>query len=382
LNLAYGAAGVLYALDVTGAGRHPGHERWLIDHARDPRDGTRIGFFDGLHGVAYVLAHLGHDEASTRVLDICLGEHWEASSDDLFGGLAGMGLNFAELGDALGEPALHDAALRATQIVADRLGEVDDVADVSGGDHPHAGLMRGSAGRALLFLRMYDRLGEPNLLDLAAVALRQDLRRCVRRQEDGQLHVNEGWRTMPYLDAGSTGIGLVLARYLRHRSDHDLADAASAIRGAACSPFYAQPGLFSGRAGMVLYLADSRRPGESAEGTLAAQVRRLDWHAIDDEGHLAFPGNQLLRLSMDLATGSAGVLLALGAALDDRPVHLPFLGPPLSVRSESTRQLRGGEHHDTSGPAGHGDQCEQRREPQRAERDRLPRQEQPQPVHV
>jgi hypothetical protein len=30
---------------------------------------------------------------------------------------------------------------------------------------------------------------------------------------------------------------------------------------------------------------------------------------------------------MDLATGTAGVLLALGAALRDEPVHLPFLGP-------------------------------------------------------
>jgi hypothetical protein len=30
---------------------------------------------------------------------------------------------------------------------------------------------------------------------------------------------------------------------------------------------------------------------------------------------------------MDLATGTAGVLLALGAALHDRPVHAPLLAP-------------------------------------------------------
>jgi hypothetical protein len=51
-------------------------------------------------------------------------------------------------------------------------------------------------------------------------------------------------------------------------------------------------------------------------------------------GHLAFPGNQLLRLSMDLATGTAGVLLALGAALHGGRAHLPFLGP---VRSDASR---------------------------------------------
>ncbi len=47
------------------------------------------------------------------------------------------------------------------------------------------------------------------------------------------------------------------------------------------------------------------------------------------QGHLAFPGHQMMRLSMDLATGTAGCLLALGAALGgDRPAQLPFL-PPL-----------------------------------------------------
>ncbi len=35
-----------------------------------------------------------------------------------------------------------------------------------------------------------------------------------------------------------------------------------------------------------------------------------------------------MRLSMDLSTGTAGCLLALGSALHDQPVHLPFL-PPL-----------------------------------------------------
>jgi hypothetical protein len=35
---------------------------------------------------------------------------------------------------------------------------------------------------------------------------------------------------------------------------------------------------------------------------------------------------------MDLASGTAGVMLALGAALHDEPIHLPFLGPARSDR--------------------------------------------------
>jgi hypothetical protein len=61
-------------------------------------------------------------------------------------------------------------------------------------------------------------------------------------------------------------------------------------------------------------------------------MRRLTWHAVGYRGGLAFPGDQLHRLSTDLATGSAGVLLALGAVLGERPAHLPFLDPPAAPR--------------------------------------------------
>lgn len=339
LNLAHGAAGVLHALDVTGAGRFPEHEEWLVRQVRDPGEGTRLGLYDGLAGIAVVLGRLGYRDEAARAIGMCLGDRWEASGDELYGGVAGLGLAFADRADATGDPALHDAARRAAEIVVDRLGADDDVAPVSGGDHPWAGLMRGSAGRALLLLRTYERTGDATLLDHAATALRQDLRRCVRRGPDGPdglgeaLHVDEGWRTMPYLAMGSAGIGLVLTRYLAHRHDDELAAAARAVRAATTALFYIQPSLFGGRAGMVLYLADGRPPGAPADDALAAQVRRLGWHALTYEGELAFPGDQLLRLSMDLATGSAGVLLALGAALHDEPVHLPLLGPARPARA-------------------------------------------------
>src|SRR5262249_22524797 len=164
------------------------------------------------------------------------------------------GLNLAHFAELTGDPSLRENALRVADIVADRLGEENAVGDISGGAHPRAGLMYGSAGIALLFLRLYEQLGQPVLLDLAQTALRQDLRRCVVREDDGSMQVNEGWRTMPYLADGSVGIGLVLDHYLTYREDEQFAEAAAAIHLAAESPFYVEPGLFDGRAGMILYL--------------------------------------------------------------------------------------------------------------------------------
>jgi serine/threonine protein kinase len=318
LGLAYGAAGVLYALAESDAEVPVEHRDWLLKRAADPGFDPRHGFLDGLHGVAYVLDHLGERQPALDLVDRCLAGGWEGLGPDLAGGVAGIGLNLLHLAGRTGETALRDAAFRAADIARDRLGDVRSVPEVSGGRHPHAGLTRGSSGVALFFLRMYEATGDREHLDLASTALRQDLRRCVIRP-DGALEVNEGWRTMPYLAEGSVGIGLVLDHYLRHRPDEQFREASAAIARAARSPMYVQPGLFAGRAGIVAYLALRGGP------ELSDQVRRMAWHALPYGGGLAFPGEQLLRLSMDLATGTAGVLLALAMARHERRVSLPFL---------------------------------------------------------
>ncbi|WP_219462095.1 class III lanthionine synthetase LanKC [Nonomuraea rhizosphaerae] len=307
LNLAHGAAGVLYALHSAGAGPFPAYEKWLLDRARKPVPGSGLGFYDGLHGIAYVLDLLGHRQHALDVLDVALRENWERLESALYSGLSGIGLNLLNFG-------MERTALRVAGICADRLGGAEDVPELSGGTHPRAGLMHGSSGPALLFLHAYERTGDPALLDLAATALRQDLRRC-RAAEDGSLQVNQGWRLLPYLDEGSAGIALVLARYLTHREDETFATALRDLRLVARSGFFVQSGLFTGRAGVIAALGPD---------VAHAQIKGLRWHALPYEGGLAFPGDQLLRLSMDFATGTAGVLFALSTVMGDQPGQLPF----------------------------------------------------------
>ncbi|WP_245679397.1 class III lanthionine synthetase LanKC [Actinomadura hibisca] len=328
LNIATGAAGVLYALAETGSGSMPDYEEWLAKRALNPVSGTPLGFYDGLHGAAYVLDRLGRRQDALDVMDICLREDWERLSGNLHSGLAGVGLNLLHLADTTGESTFADAGNRAVELCAERLGGPDDVPEISGGEHPRAGLLHGSCGPALLFLHAYERTGDTALLDRAADAIRQDLRRCLR-SDDGSLQINQGWRLLPYLDEGSVGVGLAVARYLDHREDEDFARARRELSLAARSRYFVQSGLFTGRAGIVAALAMGLRPGQDdgPDPLLAEQIRGLRWHALPYGDGLAFTGDQLLRLSMDFATGTAGVLFALGAALDARRPFLPFVGP-------------------------------------------------------
>jgi serine/threonine protein kinase len=313
LGFAYGAAGVLWALAETGAGRFPGHETWLIEAVR-AAERPRPGFYDGLGGIAYVLDRLGRSAEAREILDRAPSVP-DATDDSLFRGLAGIGLNHLNFHRRTAESAF----LRAAEEVADRL-----MARLRRPPAPgyQAGLMYGSAGPALFLVRLYEATGQETLLDHAGAALRRELDACEWTQ-DGTLQVDEGWRLIPYLATGSTGIGLVLHEYLRHRPDADFEKAQQGIAKAAEPEFVVQAGLFNGRAGLLAYLLHTA--GDRA--TIEQHVRNLGWHAVSHQGGVAFIGDQLMRLSMDLATGSAGVLLTLGAALGERGPGLPFLKP-------------------------------------------------------
>jgi tRNA A-37 threonylcarbamoyl transferase component Bud32 len=322
IGLAYGAAGVLYALDEAAGTRVPEYEDWLVKRVKQPQRGTPLGFYDGLSGVAWTLARLGYRDAAVRTAGLCLSDNWERLGHGLFDGLPGFGLALLDLAGSADEPAFGDAGLRAAEIVADALrgGENDDQ-----DERVPAGLMHGAAGKALLFIRAYERTGDTAWLDVAQAALAADLRQCVPDRKGG-LQVNEGWRVLPYLKSGSAGIGLVIGQFLPYRPratcDEDtFARAAGKIAVSASAAYYAQPGLFSGRAGLLCLLAGQDRTSSRVRD----HVDRLAWHAVAYEDGLAFPGDMLMRLSMDLGTGTAGVLLSLASALAPRAAGLPFL---------------------------------------------------------
>ena len=335
LGLAHGAAGVLYALSEAAGVRVPEYEEWLVTRAAEPPKGTRLGLYDGLAGVAYTLARLGHLDAAVRTARVCLGEKWDRLGHGLYGGLSGFALAMTYVGDHAGEPRLADAAIRAAETIAAPYAAAGHGAAAqraaarSGGA---AGLLGGASGKALLFIRLYERTGRTAYLDAAEGAISVDLERCVT-DGNGALQVDDGWRTLPYLAGGSVGIGMVIDQFTAHRRNAAFADAAPAIRLAASSGLYAQAGLFNGRAGMIAYLAGTRdESGQQAGGRVAgAHVDRLAWHAVRYADGLAFPGDMLFRLSMDLGTGTAGVLLGTAAALAPGGATLPFFARPASL---------------------------------------------------
>ncbi|WP_329112791.1 class III lanthionine synthetase LanKC [Streptomyces sp. NBC_01353] len=324
LGFAHGAAGVLWALRTTGAvTTAPEHEKWLLDAVRTTTY-LRPGFYSGLHGIAYVLDELGHVEEARETLERAREATRGLTDPSLFGGLAGAGLNllhFAGRHDDEGcRTEAHELGLRLGRLLR------EPGSDVTPG-RAQAGLMRGWSGVALFLLRLYESSGDETFWDLAVEALQRDLEACTTRS-NGSVQVADSIRTLSYLEVGSGGIALVADELLTARADADLAAVLPALRRACQSEYVAEPHLFNGRSGLMSVVARlaHRDGGTEAREAVRRHLGALSWHKLSYEGHLAFPGDQSYRLSMDLATGNAGVLLGITAAVDGS-TFLPFFTP-------------------------------------------------------
>jgi lantibiotic modifying enzyme len=310
---------VLHALDVAGAGRFPEHERWLIESVRrDPP--TRPGFYDGSYGIAYVLENFGYRDEATKLLASSARLVEQTTEHALDTGLAGIGLTMLHFATVRQDNEFGRQALST----AVRLGEALETA-APPGNFARAGLLSGWSGPALLFIRLYERTGEPAWLSFADQALTRDLEECVEA-DDGSLQVRDGAvRTLPYAGIGSAGILLVAEQLARHRPDAVACESLPGLRESCRGEFVIHPGLLYGRCGLALALGMDPDPAQPIREAIDLHLARLAWYAVPFKGGLAFPGNQLLRLSMDVKTGSAGILLALAALLDGKEA-LPFLG--------------------------------------------------------
>jgi hypothetical protein len=329
LGFAHGAAGVLWALSMTGNAARPEHLHWLIDGIRrSPR--VRQGFYDGAHGLAYIAHHFGFTDQALSLLGESMPALPYAGRAGIYNGLAGIGLNYLHFGQALACEQFLENAIGIGQA----LGRALDCHDA--GRHTaapvvvpvpgEAGLMHGWSGPALLFLRLYETLAQVHWLDWAVRAVHADLGQCVRAR-GGSLQVRQpGVRTLSYLEIGSAGIMIVADQVLDYAEDQALREALPSLARACCPELVLQANLFNGRAGLVAALASVQQlPRTELGPVIARHLDRLSWHALTYKGHIVFPGDQNLRLSMDLATGTAGVMLAVHAASEGQASILPFL---------------------------------------------------------
>lgn len=300
-DLLSGAAGTLLALQSHGLPPSEAHLDWLASLPTAAR--VCHGLAEGAEGVALALALLGRADQAGEVIDRCTTElprtvGWAR-------GQAGCAVALLELAQLLDRNDLQDRAWRAVDAV---IRAVDDAERTLAAP----GLLEGWSGVALALLRIRDLSAQDpgRLTTAAARALRRE--HALLREIQGSLVGCPGGRIRVGLGHGSAAFALGV----RALGDHD-SGLTTAGRTAArtCREVYAPlAGLLEGLAGAA---AVQRTYGDHVSA--AHTDERATWHCAPAHRGWSVLGAQRLRCSDDLATGSAGLICALGP---DGPARL------------------------------------------------------------
>lgn len=336
VNAATGAAGVLLALGRAGTAIEREDQEWLRTTSSALMSSMQPGLYNGTAGLATALFESGYRDLASEALKTSYRQVFRIRRCDLFGGIAGIGL--AVLGNfyATRHDESLEMAVQIAEVLCKRLDDSGSGALLAELDR-RSGLFYGWSGLALFFASVAPfapRTDEYN--DLSRTLLERDLNR-VSESGAGVLGIEdiEGQRSLPYLATGSAGVLFALAHVpaaegLGHNAGQAYVEG---FMRACNSQIYAYSGLFNGRAGIVAGLAGATGLHDAISAQAAVQVRMLGDHALRWRGSVQFPGENYLRLSADLSTGSAGVLAAITSLRDGVPHWLPILNSQETLRT-------------------------------------------------
>lgn len=313
--VAHGTAGVLHALRLAGRAIDPSVLERLRADALRLRRATGPGLLFGNAGIAWVLDDLGERDAATALLAEATGHRLTTESAGWGTGAAGVALTHLSFFHRTGDPDHLDRAHRLLTTLPDG----DALTALLGPDHP-SGLVRGRPGIALALYYLARCTGDDAVYDRGLRLLREELVHAEPMPVDamGFRVSSTDRRNMPYLGCGSAGYVHVLARYVAHTPDPDLLTLLRTCVRAVGIRFTAGPGLFQGQAGLAFTHAEvaALLPDENFLPDPPARPTALFKHAIADETGVRWLGGRGQRLSADLASGSAGILLALHHGTD------------------------------------------------------------------
>ncbi|WP_437752129.1 class III lanthionine synthetase LanKC [Sorangium sp. So ce1389] len=311
LSVAYGASGVALFLKRTRGEVPAVFLDALVREASGIGDDRYApGLYIGSSGVAWTLLELGMRKEAEALMEAAQRSPLLYENADMFYGAAGWGLAnlffLAQLGD---EKYLRNA-VHAFDHIKPQLEQGEGGYSYKNMDAVYHGLAHGAAGIGYFLLRLYRVTGREEHLEVARGLLDFELASAEENKPGcAQFRRSVGDRLVyPYWRIGGAGVGAVALRFHAALGDDRYLEMARKIARQLDGNYAVFPTNFSGMAGLGNFFVDMHRRTEEASYLEEARrfVDRVMLFALEKPSGLVFPGEELLRVSTDYGTGSAG----------------------------------------------------------------------------
>lgn len=316
-SVANGAFGALMVLNRTNAIDSHLKEKinvWLNKNLPLVRsllknNSEKIGLFSGFSGIFTVLYELGYVNEAVDIL-YKLGVPADCTDVSIYSGLAGLGLASLSMYQKRPNKYLKNRLDNISQNII----KIFDKSDLNS----NTGLLEGWLGAVLFLALTGEALFEPKYKEASKIILDEIIGTQIVESGDGVYLKNDELqyqRLMPYLNQGSAGLGVLLL-LLRKKNllynDEVYFKLLKRLLNTNDIFVTYMGGLFDGFLGLLEFDNFAGSQLDIANDTSIEQkIRSLNNYMIGQNDEVLMPGRFGYKCSMDLVSGSLGLLSAI-----------------------------------------------------------------------
>lgn len=338
-SIGYGAFGGIMALLRTGG--IPDEitdnlDNWLLKNyailsSLNINEDAQYGLFDGIAGISSILYDLDEKEKATSLLKKI--ELDKVKNFSIYSGISGIGLAFLSGFSITNDNDLLKMSYKAASLVKNyfirRIEKPVNKVD--------AGLLNGLSGEALFLYVFGEKTSNPDFKDIAIDMMDYVIKNILEYDQDGNLYVIDTSRkirrAIPYLNDGSAGVAITMI-YISKRNKDFLNNYRKKILNDLIKSTFCiatvEAGIREGFAGFLIlgtFINQTFKDSKLMDYVLNGLNMYLFSNGVNE---IYYPGSYAVKCSMDVSTGSSGLLLALESIKPEK--QLAFLPLPVSAK--------------------------------------------------
>lgn len=299
-------------------------ESYLIEEINNNNNNIEPGLINGITSTLSLLYDFGYEDVVFETIKDVYKNSLSSKDYSLRSGTSGIGLFLISLYLETSNNTFLDMAIK----LGDNISE--DINLIRGADWAatNTGLIDGYAGISLFYSSLFATTNNQKYLVKAKMLLDNDLKYGLFDLTSRVYQtIDSKGRALPYISGGSIGLGIALWFYNLVSKKENFKTELSSIANLSTIRSTITGGLFDGAGSFLIIPALIKDDNEKKEAC-SKILNLIEMFIIDRNNHYKYAGQFSYRISDDVYSGSAGIIMGILSVENNNPLYwLPLINP-------------------------------------------------------